>query len=205
MGLVLAAMVAVAASGALAYRTGDASAFIRALGDQAIRVLGTTGSTLEHREASFRRLLHQGFDIPFIARFVLGRYWRTATPSQRDAYMSAFGDFIVATYSSRFGGYDGETLTLVSERPAGNKDVVVKSRIDRPSGPPIEADWRVRVTGDRIRIIDVMVEGVSMAITQRSEFASVIGRVGLNGLVEALRARTSKMPAVAASAGGSGG
>jgi phospholipid transport system substrate-binding protein len=89
-------------------------------------------------------------------------------------------------------------MTIISERPAGTKDVVVSTRILRPSGPPIDADWRVRTTGERYRIIDVMVEGVSMVITQRSEFAAVVQRHGLQGLIEVLRARTTKLPAVAA-------
>ncbi len=82
---------------------------------------------------------------------------------------------------------------MVSERPTGAKDVVVSTRIDRPSGPPIAAEWRVRATDNRLRIIDVSVEGVSMVVTQRSEFASVIQRNGVEGLIEVLRAHTTKM------------
>jgi phospholipid transport system substrate-binding protein len=181
-----------------AVQPGAASQFIRQLGDQAIATLNVPGGSLESRESRFRRLLSEGFDLSFIGRFVLGRYWRQATPEQRSDYSALFAEYVLKTYSARLGGYTGESMTIVSERPAGTKDVVVSTRIVRPSGPPILADWRVRTTGDRLRIIDIMVEGVSMVVTQRSEFAAVIQRRGLQGLIEVLRARTTKLPVTAA-------
>ena len=96
---------------------------------------------------------------------------------------------MLRTYAERLGGYAGVTMAILSERPAGTKDVVVSTRIERPHGPSIAADWRVRTTGRRYRIIDVMVDGVSMAVTQRSEFAAVIQRRGLQGLIDDLRVR----------------
>ncbi len=182
-----------------AVQPGAASELIRRLGEQAIAALGAPGASLEAREARFRSLLSEGFDLAFIGRFVLGRYWRQATPEQRSDYLALFGEYVLKTYSARLGGYAGESMTILSERPAGTKDVVVSTRILRPSGPPIEAAWRVRRIGGRYRIIDIMVEGVSMVVTQRSEFAAVVQRHGLQGLIEVLRARTTKLPAVAAS------
>ena len=167
---------------------GGASQFIRQIGDRAIATLRAPDASLAAREARFRSLLSEGFDLAFIGRFVLGRYWRQATPEQRSAYLALFGEYVLKTYSARLGGYAGEGMTILSERPAGTKDVVVSTRILRPSGPPIEAVWRVRTTGARYRIIDVMVEGVSMVVTQRSEFAAVVQRHGLQGLIEVLRA-----------------
>ncbi|MCH7888046.1 MAG: ABC transporter substrate-binding protein [Proteobacteria bacterium] len=182
-----------------AVQPGVASELIRRLGEQAIAALGAPGASLEAREARFRSLLSESFDLAFIGRFVLGRYWRQATPEQRSDYLALFGEYVLQTYSARLGGYAGESMTILSERPAGTKDVVVSTRILRPSGPPIEAAWRVRTTGARYRIIDIMVEGVSMVVTQRSEFAAVVQRHGIQGLIEVLRARTTKLPAVAAS------
>jgi phospholipid transport system substrate-binding protein len=133
--------------------------------------------------------------MEFIGRFVLGQYWRTATPEQQAEYLQAFNEYVLQVYSARLGGYAGETLTIVSERPAGEKDMVVNTRIDRPSGPPLEAQWRVRATQAGPRIIDVMVAGISMVATQRDEFAAVVQRQRVAGLIEVLRARTNKLPA----------
>jgi len=180
----------------LAAATGDASRFIGELGGQALGELGSDGGSLDRREARFRELLRSGFDLPFIARFTLGKTWRRATLDQQGEFVEAFGAYVLRTYSMRFGGYAGETMTIVSERASGDKDVVVRTRIDRPRGAPVDAQWRVRTTNGGLRIIDVMVEGISMAVTQRDEFASVIQSHGLDGLIEILRARTNKMTAV---------
>lgn len=101
-------------------------------------------------------------------------------------------------YSAMLGGYAGEVFTVVSEQPSGDKDVMVLTRIDRPSGPPIETHWRVRGKDGEQRIIDVLVEGISMAMTQRAEFKSVVKRHGIDGLIQILDAQSSKSSATAA-------
>ena len=178
--------------------SGGASQFIRDLGDQAIQVLQTQGLTLEQREGRFREILRQGFNVDFIGRFVIGRYWRKASAQQKADYQQFFGEYILQTYAGRFGGYAGEKLTITEEKPAGKTDVVVRTRISRPSGSPINADWRVRVTDGRYGIIDVMVEGVSIALTHRQEFSGLIKKSGVDGLINLLHARVDKLPATTA-------
>ena len=180
----------------------DAVAFVQRLGDQAIQALGASEMSLEEREKQVRVLLREGFDFAFIGRFVLGRHWRTMTPEQRSDYLQLFSAFVLKVYSSRLGGYAGETFKVTGTRPAGKQDILVRTEIIRPSGPPLDCEWRVRVIDGRQRIIDVMVAGISMAITQRSEFSSVISRNGYDGLLHALRARAMKMPATASAATG---
>ena len=184
-----------AVNGAVLATENDAARFIHQLGNRAIETLRTSDLTLDQREAQFRGLLREGFDLAFIGRFVLGKYWRAATPEQQEDYLALFGEYLVQTYSARLGGYSGETMAVVSTRQASEKDFVVRTQIDRPTGPPVVAKWRVRTTGGGFRIIDVMVEGISMAVTQRSEFASVVQRDGIDGLLVILRARTTKIPA----------
>lgn len=169
--------------------------FIQWMGEQALSTLRSPGVTLEQREAAFRGLMRQGFDIEFIGRFVLGRYWQQATPEQRADYIQLFGEFLVKTYARRLGGYSGETFGIVSAVPAGDQDVQVRTRIDRPSGPPLFCDWRVRVINNQYRIIDVSVEGISMAVTQRQDFAAVVQNGGVPALLAALRARTETVAA----------
>lgn len=169
-----------------------AARFIDALGRQAIAVLRQNQGTLEQREAALRAILSRNFDLPFIGRFVMGRHWRRASAEQRAEYQAVFADWLLQTYARRLGGYSNEAFEVGGARAAGKKDVLVKTRISRPSGPPIIADWRVRATDGQFRIIDIMVEGVSMAITQRSDFSAVIRRRGIAGLLQILRARTEK-------------
>ncbi len=169
-----------------------ASAFISNLAQRAIAILQSSGGKMETREAQFRVLLSNGFDMPFIARFVLGKHWRKATPQERADYIKLFTEFILKSYSRRLGGYSGETFSVAGASAAGKKDVMVKTSIVQPGGPPIKANWRVRPLNGEYKIIDIMVEGVSMAVTQRSEFNAVVRRRGMQGLLQTLRARTEK-------------
>jgi len=169
-----------------------AKAFIEGLASRAIEILQRENGNLEQRESELRKILSQDFDLPFIGRFVLGRHWRKATPDQRADYQALFAEWILKTYARRLGGYSGETFQTTGARAAGDTDILVQTKINRPSGPPIVADWRVRTAPDGFRIIDIMVEGVSMAVTQRSEFNAVVGRDGIDGLLSILRARTQK-------------
>lgn len=196
--LLLAVVVAPMTLVGTAQAQTTASQFISVLGQQAIGTLQSTSGSLEQREQQFRRILAQNFDVAFIGRFVLGQHWRRASAQQRSDYLALFEDFLVLTYSRRLGGYTGETLSIVGERAASDRDTVVRTRIDRPSGPPIDADWRVRVIDGHFKIIDVEVAGVSMALTQRSEFASVVNRNGINGLIQVLRSRAAKLSAAPA-------
>ena len=162
----------------------EAAAFIEELGTEVIATLGDPALSEERRIREFRRLLFEGFDIRTISRFALGRYWRRATKEQRAEYEALFGEFIVSTYASRLNRYSSETLHVQGARGDGEDDAVVTSEIRHPDWPPLDVDWRVRRSSSEYEIIDVIIEGLSMAITQRDEFASVIQRSG--GTVEGL-------------------
>ena len=165
--------------------------FIQSLGDQAIESLrNTIGSGFEEREAAFRKVMVTGFDIPIVGRFVLGRHWRTASEEQRKDYMTIFVDFIVRVYATRFDSYGGELFTARSVIDDESGDKIVRAQIVRPSGgDPINVDFRVRMRDEGYKVIDISVEGISMLHTHRVEFASVINRKGIDGLLSDLRAR----------------
>jgi phospholipid transport system substrate-binding protein len=170
----------------------QASDFVRSLGERAISVLGKKeGSTFVEREAAFRNILVEGFHIETISRFVLGRHWKTATKYQREAYSDIFVDFIVRVYASRFDSYNGQTFEILKTVKAGTEgDMLVRTRILRPSGgTPVGVDFRVRMIRGGYRVVDINVEGISMLHTHRVEFASVIKRKGMDGLLEELRAQ----------------
>ncbi len=198
-GVVLPTVFALlfAVSGAALASGKDAAQFIHRFGNQTIETLRAPGLTPDERRDRVRGLLIQGFDIAFIGRFVIGRYWRLATPDQRGDYIALYGEFFLQTYAPRIADFAGQTFTVTGARRANDKDFVVRTRISRPGGAPLTADWRVRKFDDRYRVIDIMVEGVSMAITQRSEFASVAQRRGLDGLLAILRARTANISEIA--------
>ncbi len=182
---------AVASSGAAAAAE-TADEFIRGLADQAIQTLADETLSEAERETEFRNFLARAFDVPIIGRFVLGRYWRLATPAEREEFETLFLEYVVRTYARRLGQYGGETLRITDTlSDNGGGDAIVRSELISPEFPEVRIDWRVRRTGDDYRIVDVTVEGVSLAITQRDEFGAVIRRNGgrIEGLLSALRDR----------------
>lgn len=166
--------------------------FISTLGDAAIGMLADDALADAERIGLFRDLMVERFDLPLMSRFILGVHWRRASAEQRDEYSVLFEAFIVQIYSSRLGNYGGQTLRIKSTRTAGT-DTVVSSEILGPGAPTVRVDWRVRGEAGNYKVVDIIIEGVSMVITQRDEFASVIRRSGgkLDGLLARLRATTS--------------
>jgi len=169
-----------------------ASNFMQSLGQKAIAELTDANVPQPERETRFRRLLDEHFDMAAISKFVLGRYWRTATDAQRAEFQQLFENFLVGSYSARFSEYGGEAFR-VKGSSMDNGTTIVHSKIDMPASEDIRVDWRLRGRDSQFVIVDIVVEGVSMAVTQRSEFASVIqSRGGIEGLLEALRAKQSQ-------------
>lgn len=172
----------------------QAEKFIRELGTNAAAMIDNRDQTEAQREEEFRRIVSDGFALKVVGRFVVGRYWRQMSPEQQAEYQALFAEWLMETYANRLGGYEGQRLEVVNSVMAGSRDIFVRTRVLLPDGsPPMSADWRVRKFGDRFRIIDIVVEGVSMAAAQKSEFESVIRKVGIDGLIESLRQRVTML------------
>ena len=165
----------------------SARAFITQLGKETVATLQPNVSAPQ-KAAKMEEILRRGFDFPTIGRFVLGRYWNTATPQQREEYMKVFADFVSKSYSKRLAEEAAVSgFNIGSIRDLGEGDFLVQTSITRPSGPPLNYEWRVRTAGGNTKIVDVVVEGVSLLVTQRSDFTSVAGQNGVDGLIASLR------------------
>jgi phospholipid transport system substrate-binding protein len=135
-------------------------------------------------------------DLSLLGRLVLGRYWREAKPAQRTEYLHLFRRFMLQTFAQRLRQYTGtdmgrsdERFQIIASRAVGQRDILVQSRVAPPSSQPLRVDWRLRERADEPVIIDLIVEGISLLVTQRSEFAAVLERGGIEGLLAELRAR----------------
>ena len=192
----LAALVGLGAPRpAVAAGADDPAIFVREFSAQVIGVLADHSLSGAHRQRAFRDLLTAGFDVKAISRFVLGRYWRKATEAERAEFTGLFEDLIVATYSKKFLDYSGQTLKVEAIREENEKTASVASRIRRQGGEPIRIDWRLLRRGGSWRIVDVVVEGMSMVLSQRSEYAAVIKADGgkIEGLLVKLREKTARL------------
>lgn len=161
-----------------------AQKFIDGMAQRALDFLANATLSQEQKSNEFRKLLQDSFDLETIGRFALGRYWQTATPEERKEYQKLFRNMIVEVYSARFKEYKGQHVETRSVRLDGDKDTLVTSFIVQEDGSEIQVDWRVRYKSGHYQIVDVIVEGVSMSVTQRSDFSSVIQRGG--GSIQAL-------------------
>lgn len=192
----LASMTAAQPTAATTTSPAEAQRFIQTLGDDAVTILSDKSIPLSQREAKIRELLRRNFDLETIGRFVLSKYWRTASADQQSEYMGLFSEYVLKTYARRLGAYGNEQFSITSSKPLGSRDAIVLTQItQQAAGQPITAGWRVRDTQSSYKIIDVMVEGVSMAAAQRSEFESIVQKQGMTGLIEILRAKVSAFPA----------
>ena len=176
----------------------DAEAFIRDFGNRAITTLTEEGISDDALQARFRKLFNEGFDVQGIGQFVLGRHWRKATPDERKTFLDLFETFIVQTYAQRFKHYSGEKFEVRGTEPQENSALMVISEVVQPEtseSPPIRIDWRVAKGNSGYKVYDVVVEGVSMAITQRSEFSSVIRQGGgqIQALLDALEKKNTEL------------
>lgn len=170
-----------------------AAAFINTLGADAVEIMKSRGSTtVEQREARFKELLIEGFHIKTIGRFVIGKYWKEATDEQKKAYDDVFPGFITRVYAARFDTYDGEIFELVQTATDPNGDDWVRTRINRPgAAQSIAVDYRVRLFDGKHKVVDVVVEGISMLNTHRVEFASVVSKHGFDRLIHEMQARVA--------------
>lgn len=190
----LAALVAGALLGPQAARAdlGGAEQFIQDLGDRTLAVLEQPVAP-QRKLDELKLLLDQSTDLELVARLVLGRYWRQATPQQQAEYVQLFKQLVMQTMAERFSWYTGETFEITGAKPVDERDTMVATRILRPVGKaPIQVDWRVRETDGAFLLIDILAEGVSMVVTQRAEAAEVIGQNGIDGLLAQMRDRLAQ-------------
>ena len=171
----------------------DPGSYVMEMTTNAINTLTDKSISQNEKESQFGKLFDKNFDIPSISRFVLGKYWKQASLDQKKKFIKAFRNYVVKTYSSRFNEYSGEKLKLVNyENEKNPKIFLVHTILVRQDAPVIKVDWRIGKKKDRFVILDIIIEGISLAITQRSEFVSVIDQNegSIDQLISLLKERT---------------
>lgn len=162
-----------------------AKAFVDTVAKQVIDV-AKSETDRSVKQAKIESIFTDKVDINFVAKFVLGKNWRTATPAQQQAYIVAYKPFILKNYASKLAKYSGQTYNLKSARPDGDASVVTMEIVD-PNGQNVMVDYRLKEAGGGFKIVDIAVEGVSLLTTQRSEFNGIVESKGIDGLIEALK------------------
>ena len=177
------------AKDSLAGRSTDAGSFLTDLGERAVVELGDNALDEAERERRFRSLFNESVDVPAIGRFVIGPHWRRASEEDKSAFLQVFEDAIVQRFLPLFAEYSGETFSIGRIRKDANnpQHLFVTTTILQTNGEPVDVEWRVRERDGDYQILDIIAEGVSMAITLRQEYSSVIRQSGVSGLTAQLR------------------
>lgn len=172
------------------------ASFIERLGADAIGALENDELSAAQQMQAFQAVLNAGFDIDGMGRFVLGRYWRTASESDRDEYMALFRERVIQTFAARLGNFTGQDFKVVDSRPQSADVTVVGSTLTLLPLPPIGVDWHVRGSEPDFKVVDVVVQGVSEIQTQRNSFSAAIqcSRDGLKALLVQLRESPTATP-----------
>ena len=173
------ALVLAAPVPALALSTDAARSHVESFSAKLIEIVSGGGS-LSSKQAAFRRALTQGAAVRDIARVSIGRIWRSMPSGQKDRYVRAFTNYLVANYSKRFEEFSDSSITIGNAQDAGESGIIVSSRFRGSNGRPVEVEWRVIERGGRPKVFDVYIEGASLLITQKSEFESILDRNGDN-------------------------
>ena len=155
----------------------EAQKFIEDFGNHAIESLAENGLTDQVRMDRFRNLYKKDFATDAIVRFVLGPYWKKSSREDRKKFAKLLEDYVVVSNAPKWKHYSGETFSVYDSIQESSKIILVRSDVTPSEGAPIKLDWRVG-NDNPFRIYDIAVEGVSMIVTQRSEFMSVIKNGG---------------------------
>jgi len=173
-----------------------AEQFMFEIGDKVIQILTDRTFSQSDRKTEFRNILETKFNLKAIGKFVLGRYWKQASEEEKEIFLRLFKETTIATYASRFQDYTSEKFLILGSRPEPDGGITVLTQITRPDGQKISINWKLFEKKGELRIYDVSLEGISMGITQRSEFATVIkkgGGQGISPLIKALSAKVDNL------------
>ncbi len=174
-----------------------ATAMIQDVGHEFLEVLGPDGQSDGQQLEKLIGLLKDAINLDTTGRLILAQNWRRASEEQREAYLDLFGPYALDTLASKIRASSAEiplkSFEIIKGEPVGKNDVLVSTDLFWPGYPPYRLDWRLRGRDDgSLQAIDVVVEGISMVVTQRAEFASVIERQGFDGLLNQMRSQVKR-------------
>jgi phospholipid transport system substrate-binding protein len=171
----------------------DAQRLIKEVSAEVLAILSDPGLGDRQKFDALVDLLSDPIDLDLVARLILGRHWRSANDAQRQEYLGLFREYALANLASKLHLYQGQSFEVTGAKVVSDQDALVTSRILNDDQGPLQVDWRLRERDDASLVtIDVIVAGVSLVVSLRSEFGTVIERQGFDGLLAELRQRIAE-------------
>jgi len=194
VALAACAVVAMPGAPAFAQSTQAAASFVEQTANQLTSIVNGPSPIAEKRE-QLQGIIDRDVDVTDVARFCLGRFWRTATPEQQQQYIDLFHRVLVLNITGKVGDYKGVSIAMGRSVPREG-DVAVTTMVSRPGNEPSRVDWLVSTSTGSPKIIDVIAEGTSLRLTQRSDYASYLSRNNnsVAALIAAMRQQAGQNP-----------
>jgi phospholipid transport system substrate-binding protein len=171
----------------------DATGFVKQTGDALISTINSSGDAAGRRQR-MQQLVDQAVDVDGIAKFCLGRFWRSATPQQQHDYTTLFHEVLLNNVTGKLGDYRGVRFTIGRAIPRGD-GTAVQTTLLRPNAAPTQVEWLIADVGGAMKIEDMVAEGTSLRVTQRSDYASFLQHNGGNvqALIDAMRRQLAQL------------
>jgi len=200
--LLVAVAIGVAAAVA---RADDGSAparlVVESTSEQVLAVLRDKGVPVDRRLEELQQIAYRRFDFPTIGRLVLARGWNQLSPDQQKAFLEDFKRHLSLDYGRRIDSYTNQTVTVVGDRAEPNGDATVKTQVNGSGANPVAVDYRLRKIDGEWRVIDIIVEGVSLVSSYRSQFQEIMASGGPTRLLQVLREKNEQAASTRATAG----
>jgi phospholipid transport system substrate-binding protein len=184
--------LALAASAALATPQGDARAAMQGTIDEVLAILRAPGNEDQKvRREKIEVVAKQRFDFSTMSKLVLKRDWKRFSSAEQQDFVSEFTNYLAASYGTRIARYGREDVVTLGERAEVNGDVSVLTMIKGGDFDGATVDYRMRLIDGDWRVIDVVIEGVSLVANFRSQFADVIAKGGPQELLKRLKEKNA--------------
>jgi phospholipid transport system substrate-binding protein len=169
-----------------------AQAMIQTTGGRLLSVVNSSAGYAQ-KQAQLKRLVDDNVDVDGVAHFVLGRFWRVATPQQQQDYMQTFRQLLVYAVTGQASTFQGASFSVGSatQQPVG---IVVNTTVNVPGKPQATVQWVVQMMNGQPKIIDIIAEGTSLRLTERNDYAGVISQHGgqVQPLIDAMRIQLAR-------------
>ena len=188
----LAMFMMMATSAHAEVNASKAENFVKEVTAEGIKDIINANIPQAEKDQRFSALFNRALDLDFIGQFVLGRYWRTATSTQRKEFISVYRQLNVSTWSKRFDEFKGKEFIFKGTSPSNSQgQIFVNTIVPMDEGEPAKVAWRVREKNGNYKVVDIIIENVSLAITARNEYSAFIKNNpgGVDALIANLKSK----------------
>lgn len=193
---VFAAILLITGNASANVDASGAEAFVKNVTNDGIENIINANISQKEKDTRFEKLFNNALDLDFIGKFVLGRAWRTATPQQRKDFISTYRELNIKTWSKRFDEFKGKNFIFKGTTPSNSPNqIFVNTTVPMDQGEPAKVVWRVKQNGSQFKVVDIIIENVSLAITARNEYAGFIknNAGGVEALIKDLQNKVKTM------------